>query len=218
MPTNDNGHYNTYDWGRGSVIYSFIFNKLILKDVLINRAYVEKSIKNLYMKGKILKKINWYSGLLIGSYYDYKYMVIQIKNGNILQKMLMEENEIENFYNEWTEIFLSSDNDDKYIFYNKMNELDEVIHIKPDELRKKLGRSELVSLDFSVPFAIKFLEIFCPSSDDCININNYKNKNILDELAMRKKYEDSAIEYLIDNYNVGNKYLPKPFIRCTNGT
>ena len=77
MPMNDNGHYDTARWGRGSVIYSSVFNKLILKDVLINIHPLDsskgKSIKNLYMKGKIIKKINWYSGLLIGSYYDYKY-------------------------------------------------------------------------------------------------------------------------------------------------
>ena len=150
------------------------------------------------------------------SYYDYKYMVIQIKKGNILQKILMEEKEIENFFNEWTEIFLSSDNDDKFVFFNKMNELDELENIKLDELRKKLGRSELITWDYTVPVVNKYLEIFCPSSKDSMKINNYKTKNGLDELAMREKYKDCAIKYLIENYNVGNKYLPKPFIKYTN--
>lgn len=63
--------------------------------------------------------------------------------------------------------------------------LSKLIYIKPDELKMKLGRSELVSWDFSVPFINKLFEIICPYENDNIN-KNEKMKNGFDEVVIRK--------------------------------
>jgi len=202
-------------------IYSIKNNELVLKDFLVNTGLEFKSVKNILTN--IFKpniKIKWYNGILECDG-DEVYLIIQIEKGKILQKEIMNKEERSYFYDEWTEEFLSADHDDKYFFFKKMVELDMIMNIKHEKLKKLLGKSELSTLDISVPFVNKLFEIYYPSSDDYQNtstdqIAEFKMNNKGFDLEMRNKFKDNAAGYLLAHYDVGKKYLPEPFMKRKN--